>query len=69
MNRGQTELSHFSRPTMGSVPSVPGLLRHLKTTEDLHNSGPSPRTESLVAAAVVWAGRIMQRIDYNFNGK
>ena len=26
MNRGQTERSHFSRPTMGSVPSVPGLF-------------------------------------------
>jgi hypothetical protein len=43
----------------------PGILvaRHLKTTEDLHDSQPSPRTESLVASAVQWAEQIMRRID------
>jgi hypothetical protein len=30
------------------------VTRHLKTTEDLHDSGPSPRTESLIASAVQW---------------
>jgi hypothetical protein len=30
------------------------VSRHLKTTEDLHDSRPSPRTESLVASAVQW---------------
>ena len=44
---------------------VAGILvaPHLKTTEDLFDSKPSPRTESPVAAAVQWAGRIMKKID------
>ena len=44
---------------------VAGILvaRHLKTTDDLFDSRSSPRTESLVAAAVQWAERIMQKID------
>jgi hypothetical protein len=35
---------------------VAGILvaRHLKTTDDLFDSKPSPRTESLVAEAVQW---------------
>jgi hypothetical protein len=50
---------------------VAGILvaRHLKNTEDLHDTHPSPRTESLVASAIQWAERIMKRIDYNFSGK
>jgi hypothetical protein len=44
---------------------IAGILvaRHLKTPEDLHDSLPSPRTESLVASAVQWADRIMRKID------
>jgi hypothetical protein len=44
---------------------VAGILvaRHLKTTDDLFDSRSSPRTESLVAAAVRWADRIMRKID------
>jgi hypothetical protein len=44
---------------------VAGILvaRHLKNPEDLHESHPSPRTESLIASAVQWAERIMRRID------
>jgi hypothetical protein len=42
------------------------VSRHLKTTEDLHDSRPSPRTEALVASAVQWAERIMRRIDGAF---
>jgi hypothetical protein len=40
---------------------VAGILvaRHLKTAEDLFDNKPSPRTESMVAAAVQWAERIM----------
>jgi hypothetical protein len=40
---------------------VAGILvaRHLKTTEDLFDSRASPRTESMVSAAVEWAERIM----------
>ena len=47
---------------------VAGILvaRHLKTTEDLFDSRPSARTESLVAAAVQWAERIMRKIDNVF---
>jgi len=39
------------------------VARHLKTTDDLFDSRSSPRTESLVAAAVQWADRIMRKID------
>jgi hypothetical protein len=44
---------------------VAGILvaRHLEATEDLFDSKPSPRTESLVASAVQWAERIMKKID------
>jgi len=47
---------------------VAGILvaRHLKTAEDLFDSKPSPRTESMVAAAVQWANRIMRKIDNVF---
>lgn len=49
---------------------VAGILiaRHLKNPEDLHNSKPSPRTESLIASAVQWAERIMLRIDGAYRG-
>jgi hypothetical protein len=48
---------------------VAGILvaRHLKNTEDLHDSRPSPRTESLIGSAVQWADRIMRRIDGAFS--
>jgi len=44
---------------------IAGILvaRHLKTTDDLFDSKSSPRTESLVAAAVQWAERIMRKVD------
>jgi hypothetical protein len=47
---------------------IAGILvaRHLKTTEDLHDNRPSPRTESLVASAMQWTERIMRRIDGTF---
>jgi len=50
---------------------VAGILvaRHLKTTDDLHDTRPSPRTESLVGSAVIWAERIMKRIDNSFPSK
>jgi hypothetical protein len=50
---------------------VAGILvaRHLKNPEDLHDSRPSPRTESLVASAIQWAERILKRIDHNFGEK
>jgi len=49
---------------------VAGILvaRHLKNPEDLYDSRPSPRTESLVASAVQWAERIMRKIDNVFAG-
>jgi hypothetical protein len=42
---------------------IAGILiaRHLKNPEDLRDSRPSPRTESLVAAAVQWAERCQGR--------
>ncbi|MEY2411863.1 MAG: hypothetical protein QOD84_469 [Acidobacteriaceae bacterium] len=47
---------------------VAGVLvaRHLKTADDLFDSKGSPRTESMVAAAVQWADRIMRKIDNVF---
>jgi hypothetical protein len=45
------------------------VARHLKTTDDLFDSRSSPRTESLVAAAVQWAERIMKKIDNVFLGR
>ena len=38
---------------------IAGILvaRHLKTTEDLFDTRESPRTRSMVAAAVQWAER------------
>jgi hypothetical protein len=47
---------------------VAGILvaRHLKTTDDLFDCRSSPRTESLVAANVQWAERIMKKIDNVF---
>jgi hypothetical protein len=50
------------------VAIVAGILvaRHLNTADDLFG-GPqgSPRTDKMIAAAVQWAERIMQRIDEN----
>ena len=48
---------------------VAGILvaRHLKTTDDLFDNRPSPRTEAMVAAAVQWADRIMRKIDNVFS--
>jgi hypothetical protein len=43
------------------------VARHLKTTEGLHDSRSSPRTESLVGSAVRWAERIMRKIDVAFS--
>jgi hypothetical protein len=44
---------------------IAGILvaRHLKTAEDLYQTRPTPRTESLVASAVQWAERIMRKVD------
>ena len=44
---------------------VAGILvaRHLKTTDDLFDTRDSPRTRSMVMAAVQWAKRIMGKID------
>ncbi len=49
---------------------VAGILvaRHLKTADDPFDSKPSPRTESLVPAAVQWAERIMRKTDNVFSG-
>jgi len=43
------------------------VVRHLDTADDLFG-GPqwSPRTDKMVAAAIQWAERIMQKIDNVF---
>lgn len=50
---------------------IAGILvaRHLRTSEDLFDTRESPRTRSLVSAAVQWAERIMRRIDSECLGK
>ena len=50
------------------VAIVAGIVvaRHLKNADDLFDSKSSPRTESLVAAAVQWAEKIMRKIDNVF---
>jgi hypothetical protein len=44
---------------------IAGILvaRHLRTTEDLFNTGSSPRTDGMIAAAVQWAERILKKVD------
>jgi len=44
---------------------IAGILvaRHLKTSEDLFDTRDSPRGRSIVAAAVQWAERIIQKVD------
>jgi hypothetical protein len=44
---------------------IAGILvaPHLKNSEDINNTRPSPRSESLVASAVQWAEKIMRKID------
>lgn len=39
---------------------------HMKTTDDLFETRSSPRTESMVAAGVQWAEKIMRKIDGAF---
>jgi hypothetical protein len=50
---------------------IAGILvaRNIKNPEDLRESRSSPRSESLVASAVQWAERILQRIDVDYSGK
>ena len=47
------------------VGIIAGILvaLHLKTAEDLYQTRPSPRTESLVASAVQWSERIIRQVD------
>src|SRR5438445_11434417 len=59
------EMEEGRKRVLGIMASIL-VSRHLKTTEDLHDSRPSPRTESLVGSAVQWAERIMRRIDGTF---
>ena len=47
------------------VAGIP-VARHVKTADDLFDTKSSPRTESMVAAAVQWAERIMRKIDNVF---
>jgi len=59
------EMEEGRKRVLGIMASIL-VSRHLKTTEDLHDSRPSPRTESLVGSPVQWAERIMRRIDGTF---
>ena len=59
------EMEEGRKRVLGIMASIL-VARHLKTTEELHDSRSSPRTESLVASALQWAERIMRRIDGTF---
>jgi len=59
------EMEEGRKRVLGIMASIL-VARHLKTSEDLHDSRPSPRTESLVASAVQWAEGILRRIDGTF---
>ena len=65
---GRVTFPSLTQPTLDMQLKATSILvaRHLKTTEDLHDSRPSPRTEALVASAVQWAERILRRIDGTF---
>jgi hypothetical protein len=47
---------------------IAGILvaPHLRNSEELNNTRPSHRSESLVASAVQWAERIMRKIDSTY---
>jgi hypothetical protein len=60
-----TEMEEGRKRVLGIMASIL-VSRHLKTTEDLHDSRSSPRTEALVGSAVQWAERIMRRVDGEF---
>jgi len=59
------EMEERRKRVLGIMASIL-VSRHLKTTEELHDSRPSPRTEALLGSAVQWAERIMRRIDGTF---
>lgn len=48
---------------------IAGIARHLKTTDDLFDTHDSPRTRSMVAAAVQWAERIMKKVEGECSAK
>jgi hypothetical protein len=39
------------------------VARHIKSADELFQSRPTPRSESLLSSAVAWAERIMRKID------
>ena len=47
------------------VAIIAGILvaRHIKNLEDLRESRPSPRMESLIASEIQWTERIMRRVE------
>ena len=46
------------------------VARHLRTSEEeLFDTRDTPRSRSLVSAAVVWAERIMRKIDWESHSK
>lgn len=63
---GANMLSWLHRRKPKSVVAIIAhifVAGHRKTSEDPHDGRQSPRTESLIASAVQWAERIMQRIE------
>lgn len=60
-----SDMDEGRKRVLGIMASIL-VSRHLKTADDLFDTKPSPRTESMVAAAVQWAERIMRKIDNVF---
>jgi len=57
-----TDMDEGRKRVLGIIAGIL-VARHLKTSEDLFDTRDSPRTGSMVAAAVQWAERIMRKID------
>ena len=47
---------------------IAGILvaRHLKSVEELNDTRESPRTSSMLSSAIIWAERILRKIDARF---
>jgi hypothetical protein len=50
---------------------IAGILvaRHLKSVEELTDTRESPRTSSMLSSAIMWAERILRKIDGKFEGQ
>jgi len=50
---------------------IAGILvsRHLKNVEELNDTRETPRSSSMLSSAIIWAERILRKIDIRFEGQ